>query len=171
MVCGWVLAAVAGGCTVDEVTLSRCDPGQRLAIVAQSVPGADYVPCLEELPPGWQAASFEVDDDGARLELRSDRATRPLELTFSGDCRRGGSTPIEPRAVGVRSYLRVDSISPRYAGRFFDVFAGGCVVTSFDLERGPHIAVLDALRQATNLYPRRQLRQELADELGIELDP
>ena len=62
-------------------------------------------------------------------------------------------------------------MAPRYAGRFHDVFSGGCVTMTFDFARGPHIALLDELQQAVRLYPRRQLRQELKDELGIDLDP
>lgn len=166
-----VFVTVAGGCADAGTAMPRCRSGQRLGIVAQSVPSASYLPCIEVLPAGWRTDDFEVDEDGARFELRSDRADRAVTVELSPACRRGGSTPIAPRAEGVRSYVRVDSISPRYTGRFFDVFAGGCVTADFSLERGPHIALVDELRQIVGLYPRRQLSNELADELGITLDP
>ncbi len=166
-----LVGALLAGCATSGQAITGCEAGQRLAIIAQSVPGAAYVPCIRELPPGWRISSFEVDDDGARARLHSDRASAPIELRLSASCTREGSSPIAPRAAGVRSYLVVDSISPNYAGRYVDVFAGGCLTSSFDLERGPHIALLDELRRFIELYPRRQLRQELREDLGVSLDP
>jgi hypothetical protein len=166
-----LLVTLLGGCADAGTAMPRCQPGQRLGIVAQSVPSASYLPCIEVLPPGWETEAFEVDADGTRFELWSDRADRPVTVELAPTCRRGGSTPVAPRAEGVRSYVRVDSISPRYTGRFFDVFAGGCVTADFSLDRGPHIALVDELRQIVGLYSRRQLSHELADDLGITLDP
>jgi hypothetical protein len=45
------------------------------------------------------------------------------------------------------------------------------VTYEFDFARGPHIALMDELQRAVQLYPRRLLRQELRDQLGITLDP
>jgi hypothetical protein len=166
-----LLATVLGSCAEAGTAMPRCRAGQRLGIVAQSVPTASYLPCIEVLPAGWRTDAFDVDEDGTRFELRSDRADRAVIVQLSSTCRRGGSTPIAPRAEGVRSYVRVDSISPRYTGRFFDVFAGGCVTADFSLGRGPHIALVDELRRIVGLYSRRQLSLELNDTLGITLDP
>jgi hypothetical protein len=162
---------VASGCADAGIAAPRCEPGQRLGIVAQSVEGAAYLPCVADLPPGWSLESFEVDDDGTELSLRSDRADRDVQVRLAERCEVGRATPIAPRGEGVRTYQLSESVAPRYAGRFHDVFSGGCVTTTFDFARGPHIALLDELQQAVRLYPRRQLRQELEDELGIDLDP
>jgi hypothetical protein len=162
---------VAAGCATSATAAPRCRPGQRLAIVAQSTPGAAYLPCVDELPPGWRFESFDVDDDGTRFSLRSDRADRPVEVSLSSRCDVGGATPVAPRDEGVRTYQRAASVSPRYAGRFYDVFPRGCVTYAFDFERGPHIALVDDLLRMVQLYPLRQLRQELEDELGITLEP
>lgn len=62
-------------------------------------------------------------------------------------------------------------MSPRYAGRFYDVFADGCVTYEFDVARGPHITLIDELLRAVHLYPRRLLCQELRDQFGITHDP
>lgn len=171
---GPVLAAVltlAGGCAGAQAAMPRCEPDQRLGIVAQSVPGAAYVPCVSELPPGWSFESLDVDSDGTSFTLGSDRAERPVRVELSAACDVGGATPVAPREVGVRTYQLVEAISPRYEGRFLDVFPGGCVTYDFAFARGPHIALVDELQQAVQLYSRRQLRQELEDELGVRLDP
>ena len=166
-----MLGSLLAGCATTATAAPRCEAGQRLAIVAQSTPGAAYLPCVDELPPGWRFESFEVDDDGARFSLLSDRADRPVEVSLSSGCDVGEATPVAPRDEGVRTYQRVASISPRYAGRFYDVFPRGCVTYEFDFERGPHIALVDELLRTVRLYPRRQLRQELEDQLGVKLDP
>jgi hypothetical protein len=166
-----LLAMSLGGCVDSNETMARCKPDQRLAIVAQSVPDAIYIPCVDVLPAGWRISWFEVDEHGTSFRLRSDRAEHPVEVSLSDGCRRGDATPIAPRAAGVRSYLSVHSISPDYMGTFYDVFSGGCVAATFDFVSGPHVALVDELRRIVGLYPRRQLRQELEAELGIPLDP
>jgi hypothetical protein len=151
--------------------MPRCEPSQRLAIVAQSVPGAAYLPCIAELPPGWSFSSFDVDDDGTRFSLRSDRADRPVGVELAASCDVGSAIPVAPRDEGVRTYHLAESVSPRYAGRFYDVFADGCVTYEFDFATGPHITLIDEMQRAVRLYSRRLLRQELYDEIGITLDP
>ena len=166
-----VAVLVLPACGAAARTIPRCEPSQRLAIVAQSVPGAAYVPCIDELPPGWSFESFEVDDDGTTFSLRSDRSDAPVDVALSPRCDIGSASPVAARDEGVRTYQAADSISPHYAGRFYDVFPRGCVTYEFDFERGPHVALVDDLLRAVQLYPRRQLRQELEDELGLTLDP
>ncbi len=163
--------AVAPGCGTPEQAAVECRPGSRLALVAQSVSEAAYLPCVVELPAGWTVSSFDVHDGDTRFELTSDRAEHVVPVTFSRSCDIGTASPRGPRAEGVRSYQLLESVSPRYAGRLIDVFAGGCVTTAFDFARGPHIGLLDELEQAVGLYPRRQLAQELRRDMGVTLDP
>ncbi len=166
------LALTSPACGVTATAaMPKCEPSQRLGIVAQSVPGAAYLPCIAEMPPGWSFESFDVDDYGTRFSLRSDRSDRPADVELAPTCDVGSATPVAPRDEGVRTYQLAESVSPRYAGRFYDVFADGCVTYEFDFARGPHIALIDELQRAVHLYPRRQLRQELHDQLGITLDP
>ena len=165
------VAVLGGACARAEAAMPRCRPDERLAVVAQSVPGAAYLPCVTALPTGWSFRSLDVDDRGTRLSLRSDRADRPVQVTLAAACDIGRATPVAPRAEGVRTYQRVLSIAPTYRARLYDVFPGGCVAYEFDFERGSHIALTDELQQAVALYSRRQLRQELREHLGVRLDP
>jgi hypothetical protein len=159
----------AGGCASGEDAVARCEPGERLGLAAQSVPDAAYVPCVELLLPGWSVASVEATDHRSSFTLRSDRAEAPVEVDLTSECDTRGATAVTPRAEAVRTLQRVQSISPGYAGTIFDVFPGGCVSYRFAFERGPHIALVDELQQIVGLYPRRQLRQELLDRLGLDI--
>ena len=169
------LAAVAAlaltGCAAGAETMPDCEADSRLATIAQSVPGAAYVPCIGELPTGWSFTGLEVDQDGTTISLESDRADRAVEITLSAACDVGDATPIAPSDEGTRTYQLIESIDPRYAGSFIDVFPGGCVVSSYDFERGAHIALVTELERTVDLYSRRLLGQELHAELGITLDP
>jgi hypothetical protein len=161
----------APACGVADTAMPRCRADQRLAIVAQSVEGASYVPCLRRLPAGWTVASFSVTSTQSRFSLRSDREQRAVRVTLRRACDVRSATPVAPRDEGVRTLQQVVSIAPRYVGTLFDVFPGGCVAYEFDFARGAHIALADEMQDAIGLYPRRQLREELRADFGISLDP
>jgi hypothetical protein len=166
-----VTVAALTGCA-DDVTMPGCDADSRLAIIAQSVPEASYVPYISELPAGWSYDGVDVDEEeGTTISLESDRADRPVNITLTGSCDVGNATPIAPSDEGTRTYQLIESIDPRYAGSFIDVFPGGCIVSSYDFERGAHVALITELQRAVDVYSRRQLRQELRADLGVSLDP
>ncbi len=175
----WALALVgtvagglaAGGCAVvEEQTMPRCEANPRLAIVAQAVPGAAYVPCIATLPAGWSFEGLDVADGGATFTLTSDRADHDVQVELAAACDVEAATPVAPSDAGVRTYNFVESIDPRYAGRLFDVFPGGCVISSYDFERGPHVTLVAELQEAVGLLSRRELRQGIEADLGVRLD-
>ncbi|HMA46348.1 MAG TPA: hypothetical protein VKP11_03960 [Frankiaceae bacterium] len=160
--------APAASCGSAQAAAPGCGEAERLAVVAQSVPGASYLPCLNGLPEGWRLTRFDVARGHTRMSLLSDRAGgRAARVELTDGCEVGAATPDTPRAVGVRSYTLLRSITGRYAGTRYDVFPGGCVSYRFDFDRGPHIALMEQLDEAVGLVPRR----ELHDRLGVELDP
>ena len=167
-----VVGALLSGCGSLAPAAPRCSDPVRLAVVAQSVPTAGYVPCVEQLPAGWQVTEFRAERGGTSFSLLSDRAEgRPVDVRLSRRCSVSGAAPQPPRTAGGRTYLRLRSITPRYAGTRLDVFPGGCVTYRFDFVRGPHIALMDELLVAVELVPRRELRLQLRQQLDAELDP
>jgi hypothetical protein len=163
--------AALTGCADVDATMPKCEADSRLAIIAQSVPAAAYVPCISELPAGWSYAGVDVDDEGTAISLESDRADRRVDIILTASCEIGSATPIAPSDEGTRTYQLIESIDPRYAGSFIDVFPGGCIISSYDFERGAHVALITELQRAIDVYSRRQLRQELRADLGVSLDP
>jgi hypothetical protein len=157
------------GCTSTSETAPECRADQRLALVAQSVPHASYVPCVAGLRTGWRTANFDAQTGRTEFDLASDRADHPVVVDFRASCHIGDATAIAPRAEGVRTHLRVRSISPRYAGTLYDVFPGGCVTYRFDFERGPHIALMEDFQASLGLFSRRELRLGLRRNADITL--
>jgi hypothetical protein len=175
----WVLAVITllplfgtTGCTGVVAGAPRCGSIERVAIIAQSVPSTSYVPCIIELPAGWSTRQLRVQNGLTRFVLVSDRASgHPVTVEVRKDCTTADATPIAPRTPGGRTYLWLRQIDPRYAGTMYDVFPGGCVSYRFDFARGAHIALMAQLQSTVGLVARPELRRELRDRLGLELDP
>jgi hypothetical protein len=160
------------GCAALQSSAPGCQALQRVALVAQSVPTASFVPCLGQLPPGWAVSSLQVQRGVTDFLMQSDRASgHPVRVRLTMQCNLAGAVPTAPRAPGVRTYLRLRSIEPRYAGALYDEFPGGCVSYQFDVQRGPHIALIQDFESAVTLMSRQQLRLQLHQKFDLELDP
>lgn len=175
LLAGVLLASSLAGCG-EPVSLlpavPSCTASARLALVAQSVPTAAYVPCVTELPTGWTVTRFRAERGRTTFALLSDRAAgRAVEVRLTAACDVASASPEPARVVGSRTFLRLQRISPRYTGRLYDVFPGGCVTYAFDFIRGQHIPLMEDLFSAVQLQSRRQLRVDLRRQLGVELDP
>ena len=169
-----MLTACAGlaGCATTGGAVPSCGDPLRLAVVAQSVRTASYLPCIHGLPPGWDTSGFDPTQDGTGFLLNSDRSPgRPVTVRLTAACNVSGASPSPPRAPGVLTYTRLDSISPRFAGTLYDIFPGGCVSYRFDFGSGSQIELMEQFERAVGLYPRQQLRLVLKQELGVELNP
>lgn len=169
-----VLAAAAAltGCGSLSDTVPACADPLRMAIIAQSMPGASYLPCIHDLPPGWDTSAFDPFRGGTSFQLDSDRSPgRPVTVRLTPACQTAGASPSPARAPGVLTYTRLRSISPRFAGTLYDVFPGGCVSYQFDFALGSQIVLMEEFEEAVGLYPRQQLRLVLKQKLGVELGP
>ena len=164
--------ALTGCAASSSDAVPRCDDPLRLAIIAQSLPAATYVPCLRDLPEGWSSSGFDATQSGTSFLLDSDRSPeRPVKVQLTATCRPGIASPSPPRAPGVLTYTRLTSVRPRFAGTVYDVFPGGCVSYAFDFAMGSQIALTEQFEGAVGLYPRQQLRLILKQKLGVELNP
>lgn len=152
------MAVAMVGCAGAEAAVPECEPSRRLAILAQSVPTASMVPCLDSMPAGWSFAALDVDSQRSRFWLDSDRAgLRAAEIELSPTCDVSDGTQGEPEEEGADRYQRLSSLSPRFAGTTYDVFDGGCVIYRYDFASGPHITLYQELHDAVALFPREDL--------------
>jgi tRNA A-37 threonylcarbamoyl transferase component Bud32/membrane-associated phospholipid phosphatase len=106
----------------------RCEPHEPLLLMAQSVPTASLVPCIEILPAGWtlQEDAMVVGNDRSRFTLTSDRGgVLVTELTAS--CDLAGAVELTSEQPGARRYLRVDRNAAQVSITRAYVFPGGCV--------------------------------------------
>jgi hypothetical protein len=129
----------------------RCEPHEPLLLMAQSVPTASLVPCIEILPAGWslEEEAMVVGNDRSRFTLTSDRGgVLVTELTAS--CDLSGAVEQTSEQPGARRYLRIERNATGVATTRAYTFPGGCVT-----ER---------------LVAPEASRQQLASEASFALD-
>jgi hypothetical protein len=146
-----VLAAAAlvlGGCgdgvyvgtdegdpAVDEFRCAQpTGPSGMLVLIAQSVPPAQWVPCLSGEPGRWTMSQLEVRDGGATIGFGyqfggPDRAT--IEMRPS--CDTHGAKEVSSQHAGTRRYNRDLVRGGRYANEIYFLYQGACTVLRFDL--------------------------------------
>ena len=165
-------AVSMAACISPESTMPGCQPGGRLGLLAQAVPTAELVPCVREMPVGWNFESLDVESGRATFWLDSDRAgLRAAEVQLSPSCDVEGATLVAPEQEGTERYQRLVSLSPSFVGATYDVFDGGCVTYRYKLARGAHIGLYQELHDAVDLFPRQALADDVRDDLGLDLDP
>jgi tRNA A-37 threonylcarbamoyl transferase component Bud32/membrane-associated phospholipid phosphatase len=104
----------------------RCAPHEPLLLMAQSVPTASLVPCIEILPAGWTLGDMVVGNDRSRFTLTSDRGgVLVAELTAS--CDLAGAVELTSERTGARRFLRIERNPAGVTMTRAYTFPGGCV--------------------------------------------
>lgn len=149
-------------------------PANGVILMAQAVPSASWVPCLETMPLGWDFSDLDVDSGSARFWLDSDRdGVRAIEVRLTESCATDGATEIPSDRDGMRRLERVTQVSPQYVGRRFYVFDGGCITVLFTLAGANRTEPLAVATQGLGAVPRDELRALVREQSGgrLELDP
>jgi hypothetical protein len=149
-------------------------PTNGVILMAQSVPTASFVPCLEGMPVGWRFADMEADSDAAAFWLDADRyGVHAIEVRLTGSCRTDGATEIPSDRQDMRRLELVTQVTPQYVGRRFYVFDGGCISVLFRLTGREASEALAVATQALGAVPREDLQEMVRESSGgrLELDP
>jgi hypothetical protein len=80
-----VVAALAA-CSAPEHNQPVCRPGPPTILMAESVPTATQIPCIERLPEGWAFQTFTASDSSASFSLAQRDGGGTLEVTLLGAC-------------------------------------------------------------------------------------
>jgi hypothetical protein len=125
---GWDLLMGDGGGENEPILAQslRCEPHEPLLLMAQSVPTAELVPCVEILPAGWTLGDVLVGNGRSKFTLTSDRGgVLVTELTAS--CDLAGAVELTSERPGARRYLRIERNAAGVAMTRAYTFPGGCV--------------------------------------------
>jgi len=144
-------------------------------LIAQSVPTSSWVPCLRTaVPLGWDFSHLDARNGTARFSLDSDRdGDRAIEVLLEASCDTAGATEIPSDRDGMRRLERVTQVSPRYVGKRYYVFAGGCLTFAFRLDGNSPGEALALASQVVGVVPREDLQAQVREDSGgrISLDP
>jgi membrane-associated phospholipid phosphatase/tRNA A-37 threonylcarbamoyl transferase component Bud32 len=163
---------------VDNTSLYASDVGcesrEALWLMAQAVPSASLVPCVQLLPVGWTLADVKVQDGRARISFDTDRAGAAavvMELTAS--CDLAGASEVTSEQSGARRYLRVDRNSTEVSATRAYTFPGGCVTQRFRGAGPSALRLSDTAAVEFGFITRDELRQVLSRQSGgrLTLDP
>lgn len=157
------VAAVA--CSVEQVMPAPdCAEGGSALIVAQSVPSASLVPCLESLPEGWVVATVRIDQDGTRVALDSDRAgVGAAVLRLEAECDTAGAVSSPSELEGAERFDLIERVDPSFRASRFYRFPGGCVWWSFDFDRDASATESVAIGEVLGLVPRDALNENIRE--------
>nr|WP_246405952.1 hypothetical protein [Modestobacter versicolor] len=149
--------------------------GNGVILMAQSVPTAAWVPCVQSsLPLGWGFSHLDARDGEARFWLDSDRdGVHAVEVRLEGSCDTEGTTEIASDRDDMRRYERVRQVSPTYSGERHYVFPGGCLTVAFRLDGDSPGEALALASQAVDAVSRAELRTQVHVDSGgrVDLDP
>jgi hypothetical protein len=169
-----VLSTVAAcSARAGDATEADCpiEDGELFVLMAQSVPSATLIPCIEALPAGWAYGGSDVSDAVARFWLDSDRGgLHAVEVSLAASCRIAGAVDVTNSTSegGVRVYLDEFDLHPFSANKYF-VFPGGCVTYRYRF--GPDAEPTLALEadEAVTFGLRTVLVRQVQEELGLTL--
>jgi hypothetical protein len=180
---GPVLLSGCVGVSSFESELLACETGDEgaptngVVLMAQSVPTASWVPCLNPLPAGWHFTDMSARKGSARFFLDSDRndmdSPRAIEVLLTESCDTGGASPVPSDREGMDRFERVRQVSPTYDGSRFYVFEGGCITVVFTLSGDDRSEPLAVATQIIGAVPREDLQELVRADSGgrLELDP
>jgi hypothetical protein len=156
-----------------DATEANCPIEDRelFILMAQSVPSATLIPCIESFPAGWSYGGSDVSNTAARFWLDSDRGgLHAVEVALAISCRITGAVDVTNSTSegGVRVYLDEFDLHPFTANKYF-VFPGGCVTYRYRF--GPEAEATLALEadEAVTFNPRTVLVAKVHEELGLTL--
>jgi tRNA A-37 threonylcarbamoyl transferase component Bud32/membrane-associated phospholipid phosphatase len=160
--------AVATPLNRTDVDCGHLEP---LWLMAQSVPSASLVPCVQLMPVGWSVAEVAVNNGRSVITLDHDRGGKAaLVVRLTAACDLAGATEVASEQPGARRYLRDDPGSS--ATRAY-TFPGGCVTQRFSAAAPSGLRMSDTAATELGLITREELRQALSQRSHgrLQLDP
>jgi tRNA A-37 threonylcarbamoyl transferase component Bud32/membrane-associated phospholipid phosphatase len=145
-----------------------CADLEPLWLMAQSVPSASLVPCLQLLPVGWSVAEVAVNNGRSVITLDHDRAgTAAMRVELTAACDLTGATEVTSEHPEALRYVLVDRASRAYK------FSGGCVTQRFTAAAPSALRMRDTAATELGFTTRAALQAALSvrSDGRLQLDP
>jgi len=163
--------AVATPLNRTDVDCGHLEP---LWLMAQSVPSASLVPCLQVLPVGWSVAEVAVNNGRSVITLDHDRGgNAAVVITLTASCDLTGATEVTSEQPGARRYLRMDRAATGSSATRAYTFPGGCVTQRFNAAAPSAPRMSDTAATDLGFTTRPELREALEERSDgrLQLDP
>jgi hypothetical protein len=120
--------------------------------MAQSVPEATFIPCLDALPLGWELTDAESSDDRSVLKIENDAFDQHLAIELVPKCEIGEAT----KTVSTRP--DTDVYTEDEGATTFHVFSGGCIRFAFETRNLARSPTGHAMTESISFMTRDSLR-------------
>ena len=151
-----------------------CGDLEPLWLMAQSVPSASLIPCLQLVPVDWTVANVAVNNGRSVITLDHDQAgSGSMVVRLSASCDLAGATEVTSEQPGARRYLRVDPTSTEFSATRAYTFPGGCVTHRFRAAGPSALRLSDTASTEFGFITREELGRALSQRSHgrLELDP
>jgi tRNA A-37 threonylcarbamoyl transferase component Bud32 len=159
---------------VEALVDVGCSDLEPLWLLAQSVPSASLVPCVQSRQPGWTVANVAVNDGRSVITLDHDRAgAAAVVVRMAAACDPAGAPETPAPEPGVRRFVRVERLTGEFSATWYDRFPGGCVTYRLHSTTDPTGQFANEAPQVLGFTTREQLRQALSQRSSgrLQLDP
>ena len=147
-----------------------CGTSHAMILAAQAVPSAAQLPCVSDLPSGWQIGGADIASGRSVFWLDSDQAgPRAVTITLSAACDVAGNQPEPSDRPGTRRFDLPPAGGARFTGLRIYTFPGGCVSYRFDFAPGASQVLATAVDGGVGFMPRAVLVNYVRDQEGLAL--
>jgi hypothetical protein len=161
-------ACVSGGSVAPECG----DPGDRtMVLVAQTVPSAPQLPCVEALPPGWTVSGSNFVDGSTTFWLDLPVAgIHAVEVKLTETCDTSDASQVVPAPdeAGAEVFVAPTSLDPFQSVRRI-VYDGGCVTYRYRFAGGAPAAVSLEVDAALSFMARQDVVDDVWATSGERL--
>ena len=172
MVVPLTVSLMSPGNDLQVAAVPTCGTNNAMVVLAQSVPSATSVPCMQSLPAGWELGGVDARRGRSRFWLDSDRAGRRAvvaTLLPPGACGLEGATEAQSDEVGMRRFDLPDPPGRGRSGNRAYEFPGGCVTYRFGFAAGNDVSLMREAEEALAFQPRVQLVSHVWERHGLYL--
>jgi hypothetical protein len=146
-----------------------CGTNNTMILMAQAVPSAHAIPCVDVLPPGWSISGVSVRAAEARFWLDSDRYGShavQIGLRAADRCLLEPSDELNRITPGSQPF---ESEPSAPGGRPARTFVSGTACITHEFAPGIDEATIALLDSALELQPRTDLVAEVHHRSGLVL--
>jgi membrane-associated phospholipid phosphatase/tRNA A-37 threonylcarbamoyl transferase component Bud32 len=146
-----------------------CEANDVMVVMAQAVPTATAIPCVESFPAGWHSDVVYVSNGRGRFRLNAGEngvevTLRPLEA-----CSVDAAFESPSDEVGMRRYVEPTQLPPDVRATTTYLSAGACVTYDYEFHDVPSASLIVALDRALAFQPRSELVTEVEKRTGLRL--
>jgi hypothetical protein len=151
-----VVVMLGSACGAPENEQPACRSDSPTILMAESVPTASLVPCVDALPAGWTYHTFEADESAAAFSLEQQDGDGQLEVQLLSSCQATGERVALGGFPTVQQYRSVEDGGALVV--WTSTFPGGCVREQLSFPAPPTALDVDRIHRAISFLPRDSLQ-------------